>query len=134
MHRVHQDPYLWWDRQSQRWRALLHQYRSGIGASINVGGTAVSVTPELFGPWQYQAPTTPAYTEEVHQSDGTKIKLARRERPKLMLGEDGEPEVLFTGVCPPGKGLCFTHAQSIRRTTHTPPRKGDDSEASAPLS
>ena len=109
-----EDPFLWWDSKSQRWRALLHQYGSGIGAGANVGGTAVSGTPDLFGPWAYQDPTVPAYTEAVQQSDGREVKLARRERPKLLLGADGAPEVLYTGVCPPGKGLCFTHAQAVR--------------------
>ena len=33
---------------------------------------------------------------------------------KLLLGADGAPEVLYTGVCPPGKGLCYTHAQAVR--------------------
>jgi hypothetical protein len=126
-----EDPYIWWDQQSHRWRALLHQIPSGVGSGINVGGTAVSETPELFGPWRYQTPTTPAYTKIVQQSDGTNITFARRERPKLLLGDSGAPEVLYTGVCPPGNGLCFTHAQRIRHD-HLP-HKSDDGDAAAPV-
>ena len=110
--------YLWWDGDSRRWRCLVHQYGPGTceGKSCpgNVGGTAVSDTPALFGPWSYQPPTQPAYTSLVQQDDGTTVHLARRERPKLLLGADGRPEVLYTGACPPGSGLCFTHAQAIK--------------------
>ena len=62
----------------------------------------------------------PAYTSTVNQTDGTKAVFGRRERPKLLIGEGGRPEVLYTGVCPSkgagagGSDLCYTHAQPVR--------------------
>eukprot|EP01052_Picozoa_sp_SAG31_P016386 SAG31_NODE_1084_length_10007_cov_4.353452_2_plen_553_part_00 len=52
--------------------------------------------------------------------------FARRERPKLLIGDDGTPEVLYTGVCPidvtsNGYGWCYTHAQRIAPANGTMP-------------
>jgi hypothetical protein len=35
-------------------------------------------------------------------------------RPKLAVDEQGQPTVLYTGVCP-SHGLCYTHAQPLKQ-------------------
>lgn len=110
-----QDPFLFFDKAAQRWRVLVHQYSRSVKQHL-VGGAAVSLTPDLFGAWELQSHTTPAYTIWVNDTAGRQETMARRERPKLLLGDDGAPEVLYTAVCPEnpkGDGLCYSHAQRI---------------------
>lgn len=110
-----QDPFLFFDRSAQRWRVLVHQYSLSVKQHL-VGGAAVSLTPELLGPWELQNHSSPAYTIWVNDTNGALETMSRRERPKLLLGEDGAPEVLYTAVCPAnpkGDGLCYSHAQRI---------------------
>ena len=78
---------------------LVHQYSRSVQQHL-VGGAAVSLTPDLLGPWELQNHSTPAYTIWVNDTDGRHETMSRRERPKLLLGEDGAPEVLYTAVCP----------------------------------
>ena len=60
----------------------------------------------------------------VNDSAGGAEVFARRERPKLLLdAATGEPRVLYTAVCPAepkGDGLCYTHAQPVRRAGRQP--------------
>jgi hypothetical protein len=70
----YEDPFIYWDKHLQRWRALFHQYRkSGLrgggavgtwpskGAStdpnIMSGGYAISKTTQLFGAWTIYPPS-----------------------------------------------------------------------------
>jgi len=83
------------------------------------------VTADFFGGWELQSYETPAYTTSVRETGGLNDTFARRERPKLMLGSDGEPTVLFTAVCPKqerrdGGPQCWTHAQPVEVTPPTP--------------
>ena len=114
---VFEDPFLFFDTAAQRWRCLMHEYTLG-GGGHHLGGAAVSLTPDLLGPWQLQNHSTPAYTLQATDTAGHTDTFARRERPKLLLDASGQPEVLFTAVCPgqpKGDGLCYTHAQRIKR-------------------
>eukprot|EP01047_Picozoa_sp_COSAG01_P022109 COSAG01_NODE_1304_length_10809_cov_2.635387_4_plen_554_part_00 len=112
---VFEDPFLFFDAAAQRWRCLMHEYTLGHGGH-HLGGAAVSLTPELLGPWRLQPVATPAYTLRVADAAGGSELMARRERPKLLLDAQGRPLVLYTAVCPgqpKGNGLCYTHAQRI---------------------
>ena len=92
---VFEDPFLFFDRHAQRWRCLVHQYnRKDPGHQILVGGAAVSLTPDLLGPWQLQSHTTPAYTVYVNDTKGGREQFARRERPKLLLDANGRSVTL----------------------------------------
>merc|ERR1712000_112624 len=79
-----------------------------------VGGVAYSVTDDLFGEWVYQNHTMAVYDTVIEEFDGSKQVFQRRERPKLLFGPDGSPQVLYTGVCPQDcQSCCYTHAQRI---------------------
>ena len=102
-----------------------------------VGGHAVSVGEDLMGEWEYNY-WRAAYgmniswldlTSASHQEStrappdtgGFHESIYRRERPKLLFDEKGEPEWLYNGVClghagvaaDPGGRNCFTFAQQI---------------------
>jgi hypothetical protein len=113
---VFEDPFLFFDKAARRWRCLMHEYTLA-GGGHHLGGAAVSLTPDLLGPWQLQNHSTPAYTLQANDTAGNTETFSRRERPKLLLDAQGQPEVLFTAVCPKqpkGDGLCYTHAQRIK--------------------
>ena len=40
-------------------------------------------------------------------------RVSRRERPQLLFGANGQPEVLYNAVWPNGKRPAFTFAQRI---------------------
>jgi hypothetical protein len=96
-----------------------------------VGGHAVSATADIMGEWDYSYFGGAAYGMQVkwqtasHNStryDCTGLIL-RRERPKILFGEDGQPEWLLNGVglaladgtLGPGSRNTFTFAQQIVR-------------------
>ena len=118
---IFEDPFLWWDATAHRWRVFLHTYsRTLLRRTVPVGGVASSLTPDMLGPWRLQSHLSPLYTTHINDTDGGAATFPRRERPKLLLGEDGTPEVLYTAVCPsasigPSDPLCFTHAQRVAR-------------------
>ena len=90
---VFEDPFLFFDEQAQRWRCLVHQYnRNDPSHQILVGGAAVSLTPDLLGPWHLQRHSTPAYTVYVNDTEGGREQLSRRERPKLLMDASGRYE------------------------------------------
>lgn len=109
-----EDPFLWLGSDGL-WHVLLHQYsKTSPHPQYRVGGYAHSLTSDPYGAWALQADATPAYTTLVQFADGTSTNFTRRERPKLLLNAtSGEPEVLYTGVCPTDGSSCWTLAQSI---------------------
>ena len=46
--------------------------------------------------WEGDTRSSVAYTYEVVMDDGSTIECIRREEPKLLLGDDGQPEALVT--------------------------------------
>jgi hypothetical protein len=117
---VFEDPFLFFDAAAQRWRCIVHQYnRLNTHHQVSVGGAAVSLTPDLLGPWELQDHMTPMYTVRVNDTSGGSEAFARRERPKILLDAHGKPEVLYTAVCP-ASGLCYTHAQRFASASRNP--------------
>ena len=61
-------------------------------------------------------------------ANGSVVTLVQRERPQLFFDpETGVPELLFTGVAPPGAkfyGFTYTHAHPIRKRAKTGDRWG----------
>lgn len=58
-----------------------------------------------------------AYDASVKWDDGTKENLLSRQRPKLLLNNDGIPLVLFTGVLSNDSSLEWTMAQRFNTNT-----------------
>ena len=105
-----------------------------------VGGHAVSSGEDLMGEWEYNY-WRAAYGMNVSWVDSTTTlpelglprptrtggghpSIYRRERPKVLFDEMGEPQWLYNGVCldqphgggaaaDPGGRNCFTFAQQI---------------------
>jgi len=48
--------------------------------------------------WNWSFTPTPAYNSTVHFSNGQVITFNRRERPHILLNDQGEPSHLFNGV------------------------------------
>ena len=63
--------------------------------------------------WHYAL--TPAYSNTLGLIDGSTLQLTRRERPQVLLGEDGRPTFLYNGVgAPKGQNpSTFTFAQKL---------------------
>ena len=125
-----EDPFAWYSNGS--FHLLMHGFRMGMvnGTSQSTGGPrkgnafgVYATAPTAFGPWRFQEARV-AYTNVLTFVDGTpSLQLDRRERPHLLLGDDGQPTHLYNGVCPrgssyngpaaPGAGHCFTAVQPI---------------------
>jgi hypothetical protein len=66
------------------------------------------------GPWTYAS--MPAYGKAVQWVNGSTTILTRRERPQFFFGNNGTPQVLYTGVVGSGESstqASFTLAQLI---------------------
>ena len=109
------------------WGAVPRSRRKGAGADPStavIGGYAESASSDILGEWTYDY-FKPAYGAQVEwvasPGTGTTSQLLRRERPKVLLGGDGEPTWLYNGVAlsledgTAGVGIwnTFTFAQQI---------------------
>ena len=108
---VYEDPFLFFRRSARRWYMLLHQYNASDPAhQIYDGGLAVSDGEDLHGEWSWASWHAPVYTGRVAYIDGSSAMMQRRERPFVLFGQDGEPEALYSAVCPGscpgGTGFC----------------------------
>eukprot|EP00039_Didymoeca_costata_P027399 m.18324 g.18324 ORF g.18324 m.18324 type:complete len:125 (+) comp6282_c0_seq1:963-1337(+) len=75
------------------YHALSHRMTPADRESFEVGGHAFATSMD---DWSYAL--TPAYTREVALKDGSTVNLTRRERPQLLLNEDGEPTYVYNAV------------------------------------
>jgi len=90
-----EDPFLWQDERGH-WHMLMH----GSPARQNRGGAGGhSFSRSIDGPWTLS--TVGPYTKTVVFTDGTNIKMQRRERPQLILSESGQPRYFSSGVADP---------------------------------
>jgi len=115
-----EDPFLWFDKAAQKWRILGHMYNAtDHKVQINVGFTAWSANASITSAWTSQAYTAPVFLTAVGMSDGSTLRLSRRERPKLLLDAvTGAPAVLYTGVCPDDSSSnCYTMGVPILSTS-----------------
>jgi hypothetical protein len=115
---VFEDPFVWWDGSKNRWNLLCHQYNMTDAAHQYLdGGFAVSNSEDLWGGWSWGAWEQPAYTALVNYTNGSSDVMTRRERPFVLFGSDGKPEVLYTAVSPPGdthNTNCYTIANPLK--------------------
>lgn len=102
-----EDPFIWMDHKGRGVKGLFHGHWDENGY--------YGFAENIEGPWTFR--DVPAYTNEVHLTDGSKSTLRQRERPQVWFDEEtGEPSVLFTGVAPQGAqfyGYTYTFAQRI---------------------
>lgn len=69
----------------------------GAAHSASNGSSWLHSTPYWAGlGWPRGARSAFAHAYEVAMGDGTTLECIRREEPKLLLGDDGEPEALIT--------------------------------------
>jgi hypothetical protein len=92
-----EDPFLWYQRSTNSYHALLHGL-GGCGAgAAGVGCHAFSADGA-----RWTLGSAPAYNFTVRFSDGSNTTFRRRERPHLVLDPDtGAPTHLINGVQPP---------------------------------
>eukprot|EP00039_Didymoeca_costata_P027400 m.18329 g.18329 ORF g.18329 m.18329 type:complete len:371 (+) comp6282_c0_seq2:164-1276(+) len=83
----------WWQSKDGIYHALSHRMTPADRESFEVGGHAFATSMD---DWSYAL--TPAYTREVALKDGSTVNLTRRERPQLLLNEDGEPTYVYNAV------------------------------------
>ena len=90
-----EDPFLWRDKRGT-WRVVFH----GFGGDDRLAGSFVGQTAYstdlLHWTWQLE----PIYSTTVQHDDGTKEVFWKRERPAIVLDEDGHPIYLLNGVVP----------------------------------
>lgn len=145
-----EDPFFWYQKSTApsapgSFHLLCHGFRMGManasGAAIpGPGGPGTSKGEALgrsgngygvyanaespFGPWRFQEARV-VYTSVLDFGDGSHLGLIKRERPHLLLGEDGYPTHLYNGVCPNGNNEslngtqpehCFTAVQPVARS------------------
>ena len=123
-HSVWEDPHTWIDKRGH-WHLLSHVYPTNTSrwsqyADI-VAGHAYSVDGEQ---WTFH-PTPPYTADIVDETNNITRHFATRERPFLLLSDDGErtPIALYTAVTPPGHpkqnwtkdggDYSFTHVQPV---------------------
>lgn len=67
---------------------------------------------EITGPWTFWNRTL-AYNTTVSFIDGSVIDFNRRERPQLLMGDNGEMLYLINGVQEQGTDASYTLIQPI---------------------
>ena len=87
-----EDPFIYQDKRGT-WRVVFHGY--GGDRRWSDGQTAYS-TDLLHWTWQPE----PAYSSTIQYSDKTVETFGRRERPALVLDEQGHPLYLLNGILP----------------------------------
>merc|ERR1712023_455089 len=94
-----------------------HMFMNGAGYfhalfhtwdQTNVGGHAFSRDGI-----SWTLSNTTAYTNHVETIGGNEIVYGRRERPHVVLDDEGNPTHLITGVTYPPADFSFTHVQGI---------------------
>ena len=83
----YEDPFIWLDPITNKWRQLVHQYNATHPGTTS-GGYGENAGGSVFAPWVYGGLADPAYTNNVTYVDGSVQALRRRERPKLLFAAD----------------------------------------------
>ena len=91
-----EDPFMWVDARGN-WHALFHRMfdpagKSPIPSPGWCGGHAFSKDG------LHWSSISRAYNTSVLLTDGSRIEMLRRERPKLIFDKSGKPTHLFNGV------------------------------------
>ena len=87
-----EDPFLWRDAASGTWHVLAHADVDGDqGGAAGVHGFSRDARAWRLSPGN-------AFGADVALANGTVARVRRRERPKLVLGDDGLPSFLFSSV------------------------------------
>eukprot|EP01051_Picozoa_sp_SAG22_P001555 SAG22_NODE_62_length_23371_cov_84.500602_21_plen_126_part_00 len=117
-----------WHRLDKRgnWHLLSHVYPTNTSNYLQYADVVAGHGYSTDGAAWHWHPTPP-YTADVTDSQGTTLHYASRERPFLLMSDDGEqsPVALFTAVMPPGRpkqnrsngDYSFTHVQPVTAGT-----------------
>lgn len=105
---TYEDPFLYMDAQ-ERWHIIFHVYNATFPCGA-CNSTLVSGHRFSEDGIHYMGSYVSPYTHTIERTDGTKMEVATRERPKMLL-RDGVPTYLMTGTCggcttcPPGESV-----------------------------
>ena len=94
-----EDPSIFRDPDSGFWHILAHRTSSTAGGGP--AGDAVAshaVAPSPYGPWKLA--TVPPYGRDITWDDGSKSHAQKRERPQIIVAENGTMVALSNGVRP----------------------------------
>ena len=121
-HTVWEDPFAWLDSKGY-WHMLSHVYPTNTSNWLQYADVVAGHGYSVDGvDWHWHP--TPPYTADVTDTSGQTLHYATRERPFLLLSDDGKkaPIALFTAVTMPGRpkqnksaggDYSFTHAQPV---------------------
>ena len=93
-----EDPHVYRDHRGH-WHMLAHSLCARWPDCPDVGGHAASVDGVT---WRYT--TSAAFSTTVAFEGGESVTFSRRERPELVLDDEGRPSYLVTGVVEKGGG------------------------------
>ena len=99
-----EDPFLWQDER-RHWHMLMHNMQGPLG----VGSHAFSRDGVS---WSRSA--TAPYTHAVTYEDGSVVKMGRRERPQLLLSDEGQPRYFSSGVELPNGQEVYTLVMAVK--------------------
>jgi hypothetical protein len=110
-----EDAFLWVDATTGVGRLLFHRCCGPNPPGTPVAGYAYTASPGVFSPGAWRLSPDAPYSLSAEWANGTAAKLARRERPQLLLdAASGAPAVLFNGVSPSrGSDASFTMAARV---------------------
>lgn len=101
-----EDPYFWYDKERDRYYAIVKDFSRGERAlSPQFGALALVTSENGWGDWKPAAHSLVSLREFV-DADGRKHPLANLERPQLLFGDDHKPICLYAaaGELDPFKG------------------------------
>lgn len=111
-----EDPFMWVDHRNH-WHALYHRMFDNSTACegyFKWNTPACPFRPQAECRWSgghsysadgiHWSPISRAYNTTVHLQDGGAVSFVSRERPKLVMGDDGRPAFLSNAVQPPQAG------------------------------
>ncbi|MDO8539312.1 MAG: sulfatase-like hydrolase/transferase [Opitutaceae bacterium] len=114
-----EDPYLWYDRERDRYYAIVKDFsRESRKLSPEWGALALVTSEKGFGDWQI-AKHPLVSLREYTDSNGRKHRLENLERPQLLFDDTGRPVCLYAASSeePLGRGI---PTANLHFTLHLP--------------
>lgn len=93
-----EDAFLFLDPRGN-WHILFHAFSRGGEDALTCANSTVAAHMFSADGLLWKMSPTPPFGNEVAWSDGSTMRVATRERPKLIFSESGVPTHLVNGVC-----------------------------------